>query len=280
MAHDDIDGDLRLLVAQSPPDLRGLIGTVRSVCAGTLGLAALPSETPGGQADPAVAEFAEQFSVDVAGITDEQRARLSAALGAATFPAVVQIYLADFLPRVRAGLQALGLPVPWDRAPVWDPAADAVDIVFTRLLPGVARLRHLDPVSTEVVRLRGAAAHQCRLCRSLRESTALEAGGSETLYDDIAHYENSALLSAGQRAALRYVDALVWTPAHIPADVAAGVLAHFSADQARELTLDVMRNASNKIAVALKADAPHVEQGTEQYRIDADGQTVFTSRSL
>lgn len=280
MAHDDIDGDLRLLVAQSPPDLRGLIGTVRSVCAGTLGLVALPSETPGGQADPAVAEFAEQFSIDVAGITDEQRARLSAALGAAAFPAVVQIYLADFLPRVRAGLQALGLAVPWDRAPEWDPTADAGDIVFTRLLPGIARLRDLDPVSTEVVRLRGAAAHQCRLCRSLRESTALEAGGSETLYDDIADYENSALLSAGQRAALRYVDALVWTPAHLPADVAAGVLAHLSAAQARELTLDVMRNASNKIAVALKADAPHVEQGTEQYRIDADGQTVFTSRSL
>ena len=37
-----------------------------------------------------------------------------------------------------------------------------------------------------------------------------------------------------------------------------------------------MRNASNKIAVALKADAPRVEQGTERYLIDADGQTVYS----
>ena len=48
---------------------------------------------------------------------------------------------------------------------------------------------------------------------------------------------------------------------------------HFSVQQARELTLDVLRNASNKIAVALKADAPRVEHGTERYVIDAEGQT-------
>ncbi len=43
-----------------------------------------------------------------------------------------------------------------------------------------------------------------------------------------------------------------------------------------ELTLDVMRNASNKIAVSLAADAPRVEHGTERYLIDADGQTVYS----
>ena len=52
---------------------------------------------------------------------------------------------------------------------------------------------------------------------------------------------------------------------------------HFTAEQARELTLDVMRNASNKIAVALEADAPRVEDGTERYVIDVDGQTQFAS---
>ncbi len=58
--------------------------------------------------------------------------------------------------------------------------------------------------------------------------------------------------------------------------MAAGVTGHFTEAQARELTLDVMRNASNKIAVALKADAPRVEQGTQRYLIDADGQTVYS----
>ena len=47
----------------------------------------------------------------------------------------------------------------------------------------------------------------------------------------------------------------------------------FSPDEAAEVTLDVMRNASNKIAVAMAADAPRVEQGTERYRILADGKT-------
>ena len=50
---------------------------------------------------------------------------------------------------------------------------------------------------------------------------------------------------------------------------------HFSEAEAVELTFDVMRNASNKIAVALGADAAQVEDGTERYLLDADGQTVF-----
>jgi hypothetical protein len=36
-----------------------------------------------------------------------------------------------------------------------------------------------------------------------------------------------------------------------------------------------MRNACNKIMVALGADAPRVEDGTEEFRVDEDGQTVF-----
>jgi hypothetical protein len=36
-----------------------------------------------------------------------------------------------------------------------------------------------------------------------------------------------------------------------------------------------MRDACNKIAVSMGADAPRVSEGTEEYRIDADGQTVF-----
>ena len=158
----------------------------------------------------------------------------------------------------------------------WDQANDPSDAVFNGFLPAVARLRGLDPLTAEVVRLRGAAQHNCRLCKSLRETTALDAGGSETLYDDISRFETSALLTDRQKAALRYVDALIWSPAHIDRGVAAAVLAYFSEAEAVELTLDVMRNASNKAAVALGADAPRVERGTEQYLLDADGQTVFS----
>ncbi|WIM89324.1 carboxymuconolactone decarboxylase family protein [Candidatus Mycobacterium wuenschmannii] len=274
MVHDD----LTRLVALSPGDGR-VTALVRQVCGRTLGLPALPSE-----ADPAddrvVAEFAEQFSVDVSAVGGGQRSKLWKALGDSTFSVVVQMYIADFVPRVRAGLEALGVGgeyLGWVAGPVaWDDATDPSDIVFNTFLPTVARLRALDALTAEVVRLRGATQHNCRLCKSLRETTALDVGGTETLYEDIERFEESTQLTDRHKAALRYADALIWSPASIAGDVAAGVRAHFSDAEAVELTLDVMRNASNKIAVALGGDAPRVEHGTEQYLLDADGQTVYS----
>ena len=59
-------------------------------------------------------EFAEQFSVDVSSVSDDLRGRFTSALGNAALPAVMLTYFADFLPRVRAGFEALGMPVPWN----------------------------------------------------------------------------------------------------------------------------------------------------------------------
>jgi alkylhydroperoxidase family enzyme len=270
--------DLTRLVALSPGDGR-LTALARSVCAQTLGLPALPFEAEPAT-DRVVAEFAEQFSIDVSTINGEQRSKLWKAVGDSTFSAVVQMYIADFVPRVRAGLEALGVGdeyLGWVTGPVvWDHSTDPSDLVFNTFLPTVARLRELDALTAEVVRLRGATQHNCRLCKSLRETTALNAGGTETLYGDIERFEASTQLTERQKAALRYADALIWSPSRIEADVADAVRAHFSDAEAVELTLDVMRNASNKVAVALGGDAPRVEQGTEQYLLDVDGQTVFS----
>jgi alkylhydroperoxidase family enzyme len=270
--------DLARLVALSPGDGQ-VTALIRGVCGQTLSLPALPFEVEP-VADGVVAEFAEQFSVDVSAISGEQRSLLWKALGNSTFGAVVQMYIADFVPRVRAGLEALGVGkeyLGWAAGPVaWDHATDPSDLVFNTFLPTVARLRELDALTAEVVRLRGATQHNCRLCKSLREMTALNAGGTETLYGDIERFEESAQLTDRHKAALRYADALIWSPGLIEASVAGGVRAHFSDAEALELTLDVMRNASNKIAVALAGDAPRVEHGTEQYLLDVDGQTVFS----
>ncbi|BAX93434.1 carboxymuconolactone decarboxylase family protein [Mycobacterium shigaense] len=282
-----VRGDLLTrLVALSPgsPGDGRLVGLVRRVCAQTVSLPPLPAEIavdePESEAEAVVAEFAEQFSTDVSAITDEQRSRLFKSLGDNTFGVVVAMYLADFLPRMRAGLQALGVGeqyLGWTRGPVeWDHATQPADVVFNDFLPAVGAMRALDPVTSELVRLRGAAQHNCRLCKSVRESRALDAGGSETLYDDIERFESSALIDDRAKAALRYVDGLIWTPAHLDADVVAEVRAGFSEVEAVELTFDVMRNASNKVAVSLKADAPRVSEGTETYLLDADGQTVFS----
>ena len=135
----------------------------------------------------------------------------------------------------------------------------------------------LDPVMTEIVRLRGAVQHNCRLCKSRREEHALEAGGSESLYAEIEYYEASEQLSDRHKSALRYVDALIWSPSRIDAKVAAGVRTHFTESAAMELTFDVMRNACNKIMVALGADAPKVAEGTEQFVVDDAGRTMIAS---
>jgi len=275
------EDQLTRLVALSSGRITAL---VRQVCAQALSLPPLPAEVavqgPESEAEAVVAEFAEQFSADVTGITGDQRSRLFKQLGDSTFGVVVAMYIADFVPRVRAGLEALGVGseyLGWVRGPVeWDHNTDVSGAVFDDFMPAVARMRGLDPVTSELVRLRGAAQHNCRLCKSLRESTALDAGGSETLYDEIERFENSEFFDDRVKAALRYTDALIWTPAHLVADDAAEVRSRFSQVEAVELTFDIMRNASNKIAVSLGGDAPRVQSGTQRYLLDTDGQTVFS----
>jgi alkylhydroperoxidase family enzyme len=275
---DLLNSEYGQLVALAPPEHGRINALVRQTCAKTLSLPKLPTELavdgPADEAESMAVEFAEQFSVDVSSVGDELRTRFTSILGRAAFPAVVLTYIADFLPRVRAGLEALALPVPWSDAVDWDHVSDLADVLFNRFQPGVARLREIDPVTTEVVRLRGATQHDCRLCKSRREGSALDAGGSESLYDQIEWYETSTELSDRHKAALRYTDALIWTPANISPQVAAGVRIHFTEAESYELTADVMRNAGNKIAVALKADAPRVESGTELFVVDETGQTV------
>ena len=102
----------------------------------------------------------------------------------------------------------------------------------------------------------------------------MDAGGSESLYEQIEVYETSSDLTERHKSALRYVDAMIWSPATIKPELAAGVRAHYTDAEAFELTVDVMRNAGNKIMVALGADAPKVQQGTERFLVDEDGQTV------
>jgi alkylhydroperoxidase family enzyme len=277
------EDQLTRLVALAPGDGR-VAALVRRVCGQALSLPPLPAcvevGEPASEAEAVIAEFAEQFSVDVSTITGEQRSRLWKALGDRTIGAVFSMYIADFVPRVRAGLEALGVGeqyLGWTHGPIpWDHTTDPSDAVLNDFVPAVARMRALDPVTSELVRLRGAAQHNCRLCKSLRESTALDAGGSESLYQDIERFESSVLLDDRAKAALRYADGLIWTPAHLVADDVVEVRSRFSEAEAVELTFDIMRNASNKVAVSLGGDAPRVEQGTERYLLDIDGQTVFS----
>jgi len=160
------------------------------------------------------------------------------------------------------------LPAETSAAPreLW-PALEA-------MLPEIARLSSLDPFTTELVRLRGARAHNCRMCKSLRNVRAVESGGDEATFDKIDLYERSDLAER-HKVALRLVDAMLWTPARFPAGLAAEVRAHFTREQQVELVLDVTRNGLNKFAVAMGADGIGVGEGIGYYDTDANGELVY-----
>jgi len=228
--------------------------------------------------DRALLDFALQFSVDVSSVSDGQRRDLFRLLGDQAPGFTAAVFVMDFVPRTRAALAALagdgsegarpgrGAPgaAPQDLQ-IWDALG-----AFIREVP---RLEALDPITSELVRLRGARQHQCRLCASLRSRPALVAGADEELFTLVDNYEHSSLRPA-QKAALAFTDAMIWTPGRL--DAAAHRLAQLvPSDQRVELVLDVTRNALNKIAVALGADAAHVEDGIEIYDIDAAGELVY-----
>ena len=222
--------------------------------------------------DPAVELFADQFGVDVSVVDDDMRRRFLAATGPTAFEVAQALYVDDYWPRaaiaVGAVLGSSVFVVPESTGPreLWP--------LVEQFMREVARLDALDPVVTELVRLRGARQHECRLCRSRRSLAAIEAGADEAVFDAVDHHAESDL-PAATKAALALTDAIIWTPYLIPPDVAAAAAEHLTPEQVVELVLDVTRNAANKIAVALGADAAAVTDGVELFVTDADGNLTI-----
>ena len=217
---------------------------------------------------PAVRAFAEQFRTDVSRVDDEQRAALAKATGEHQAAVVQMIWISDVAPRLDAVLDQLFGPSEWPtsrRIPVRDLWG-----VIDEFMRAVARHAALDPTITELVRLRGARQHNCRLCQSRRAVAAISAGADEAMFDAVDNYEESDLPEA-TKAALALTDAIIWTPSAVPEDVVTRVRNHLNDDQAVEVVLDVIRNATNKIAVALGADDPEVTDGVQLFVTDADG---------
>jgi alkylhydroperoxidase family enzyme len=209
--------------------------------------------------DPRVVAFAEQFGADVSVIDDAMRTAFLEATGPDAFTVVQAIYVDDFWPRL---MSLLGEPADGAAGELW-PALE-------EFMREVARLDALDPVTTELVRLRGARQHDCRVCKSRRSVAALEDGADEATFDAIDRYADSDLPDRA-KAALALTDAIIWTPYDVPDNVLARARAHLTEDELVEVVLDVTRNAANKIAVALGADAASVTDGVELFTTDEDG---------
>ena len=110
-----------------------------------------------------MARFAEQFGVDVSVIDDGMRDDFALATGKHQFDVVQMVWIADVAPRVRAALDALFGPSEWPEPARRYPVASVWDAIED-FMTAVARHRALDATLTELVRLRGARQHDCRLC--------------------------------------------------------------------------------------------------------------------
>ena len=234
-----------------------------------------PGPVDGPAADPdtrAVLRFAEQCVVDVSGVVPGQRQEFLAAAGPTTGDLAAALWVVDVLPRTRAALDALFGLGPWPEPGVT--AGDDLWKALDGLIRVVPALGALDPVTSELVRLRGARQHHCRLCSSLRSRAALRAGAGDAEFAAVDDYRDSDLTPLA-RAALAFCDAMLWSPGRIEPSVVSELQARAGAAQQVELVLDVTRNALNKIAVALGADAAHVEDGIEIYDVALDGSLVY-----
>jgi hypothetical protein len=205
--------------------------------------------------------FAEQMVVDVASMTAELRAAGLAELGTDAPAFVLAVWTEDMMMRAGAAWREM-FGEEW--RPIPTSAETAPWVAHETFLLEVAKLSALDPVTSELVRLRGARAHDCRLCQSRRSVSAIDLAGGNELFDD----RDPSGISEAQALALQVVDAFVWQPLRWPPGLGTQVVNALGPAASTELTLDIVRNAANKIAVAFAADDPQVETGVEYYDID------------
>ena len=253
------------------------LAAIRTVTAEGIGLAPLRLPPTGPRREPVtpateVMSFAEQFAVDVSVIGSTLRRDWFAAVGELAFEATLVVWIADYVPRVRNTLDALFGDDAWYDVAL-SPTRHA-QVVMDEFLREIALLDALDPVTTELVRLRGARQHTCRLCMSRRSLDAMNAGADASTFEAIDRYRSDVGLTPAQQAALGLTDAIIWTPAHLRAADLQAVREHLTPAEAVEVVLDVMRNSANKIAVALGADAPQVE-GIQLFETDSQGDLRF-----
>jgi len=251
-----------------------VLDPVRVAVARTLGhpdeLVRTPGDPTATADDPRVATcvaFAEQFVVDVASVTEEQRTALGAAMGEGTFVFVQALYVVDVFQRGRMALERL-FATPFPPAPA--PESGDLWATLEEFMRVVALGRALDPVVTELVRLRGARAHRCRICQSRLSLRAVEAVGG----DDVFRSDDDSGLGVRPRAALELADAVIWQPTAIDDALATRLREHLTDAEIVEIVLDLVRNAANKIAVSLGGDEAVVTAGVEYFDVDGTGEVV------
>jgi alkylhydroperoxidase family enzyme len=161
-------------------------------------------------------EFAEQFVLDVSGIGEAERDALRRHFDEDAVTDVVRaLFLVEYALRLELVSTRLfdepvvAAPAPPIARPA-DPSA-TLRAALTEYQDAVVRGEVLDPVLTELVRLRCARTHNCRICQTLRLADARDAGADDAMTAAVDRYETSDL-DERTKAALRVTDALITMP--------------------------------------------------------------------
>jgi alkylhydroperoxidase family enzyme len=222
----------------------------------------------------AAAELTDQFLVYVPGVTESMLEPLRSELGEAGLAAFVQaLYVLDQTTRLRLIYAQLfegdyGTPAAVADAPVLP-----MDEALAALHAATMRLSSLDPLTSEIVRLRAGTYHKCRLCTSIR----LQDKGASVVDEDLAsRIERNDIsgMSAEHQVAIRYADAHMVNPKAIGQDLISELGRHYSHAQLVELSLDVSQWNQQKILVALGTDTPVSDTGLTPLMFDDEGHIV------
>jgi alkylhydroperoxidase family enzyme len=227
-------------------------------------------------------EFAEQFVLDVTAIGEDERDTLRRHFDDRAVEDIVRaFFLTEYALRLEliSGRLFDGPVVPAPRPPV-APSADpgrALRQAVADYADAVVRGRSLDPVVTELVRLRCARTHNCRMCRTLRLTDARAAGVDDAMAAAVDRYETSDLDDRA-KAALRITDALITMPSGLSPSAVEHAHTVLGEDELAELCLDVSKWSTQKVRVALGTDGaeslPLNEQGISFFRFDDAGRPV------
>jgi alkylhydroperoxidase family enzyme len=270
------------------PDLLALIRLRIDSLIGHGSLAQNPlSEGDSGLTDgeSVAVSFAEQFIIDVSGIRDSDRESLVEYFpGEAMREFITALYILECTYRLSLVTHML----------LSDESVLADTIIFEintpnpnekpniRLLlkdyqDAVVRGTDLDPVTTELVRLRCARTHNCRICQTLRLSDARAAGADDTMTEKVDFYERSDL-DERHKIALRITDAFITRPDTLSIETIVAARANYSPVQLAEMCLDITKWSTQKIHVALGTDGadavPKNEQGISFFGFDDLGQVT------
>lgn len=161
--------------------------------------------------------------------------------------------------------EAPRIPLPTD--PSVPKYGTAIDFAVETFAISARKAQSSDPRIVELVRLRCASHHDCRLCRSLRTD---DSGIDEDDVAKIDDYEASDL-DEREKAALRLTDGMIIDPRGVTGDVAARIRALLTPREIAEILLVIVKYSQQKASVALRIE-PAPRDGLSVLTVDAEGR--------